>query len=188
MQPPRVPVLPLRSSSSRCVGTAPALRVASVGILVTVCCTFVFQQLSATDSASLQPCTHPRDPSQLLVSYVTSSFGTQPSLPIRLGPANSPLALTRPTRYSAPKVRDYRGIEALDRRILDFRGIWSTADEWWIHAGLTSFSRLTSSNHAWICGVWAAGEGHLALLHGRCCIQRGSFSPVTPMPPSLPLC
>jgi hypothetical protein len=40
---------------------------------------------------------------------------------------------------------------------------------------------LTSSNHAWICGVWAAGEGHLALLHGRCCIQRGSFSPVTPM-------
>jgi hypothetical protein len=58
-----------------------------------------------------------------------SSSGTQPSLPSPRFSKQTPRP-KRPTRCSAPKLRGYRGIEALDRCILDFRGIVSTAGEW----------------------------------------------------------
>jgi hypothetical protein len=33
---------------------------------------------------------------------------------------------------------------------------------------------ISCPNRVWICSVWAADEGHLDMLHGRGCIQRGT--------------
>jgi hypothetical protein len=85
----------------------------------------------------------------------------------RLGPQNQPWRRPTCCCCSAPKVRGYRGIEAPDRRHLDFRGTWSTADAWVDTCRAYIIQQTVLSNRAWICGVWAADEGHLALLHGR---------------------
>jgi hypothetical protein len=55
---------------------------------------------------------------------VPLSSGTQPSLPAPRSNKQPPRSKAAHT-LSAPKLRGYRAPEALDRRILDFRGIVS---------------------------------------------------------------
>ena len=64
-------------------------------------------------------------------------------------------------RRVSNNLRGYRGTDASDRRLLDFRGYQALSVLGWLHAALTSFSRLSVSSPRSICGIWTAIEGHL---------------------------
>ena len=161
MQPPRVPVLPSQSPSST-YRTSPAVKPLFRGHMRRLSYHCILRLRS--EFASLQLHTQATN---ILMTHAAlrrfmeskHSFRLHPLL--RLGPKNSYFGRKRTTRCSASKVRGYRGIEAVDRRILDFRGTLSSADEWLVTCRAYIIQQIVLFTPRWICGVWAADEGHL---------------------------